>query len=508
MTHRYLNNTFYSLIFFVLQSLVSLWASPFIIATLGKESYGIIVVVNTLSAFGWLSFVDLGLQGSLTKHLAETFREGFEGREKAVLLFQSALTIYLFCGLLAGLLVASLSRFPTLFSQEPSLYPLITQALVVVAGFNLIIFPLLSIVAVVEGLQEYRTMKMLSVAVLLAWAVAVYFLVKSRAGLLSFLFADYLKLMFQYLVLIFLVKKKLPWLSLRVRIPRLCDLRSMAGLSLDLLVSRITGLVFNQTDVLIITLVLGQMALVSDYYSANALFMAILSITSVFNSVVVSEVAWVNKDGSIDGLLGLAVVGTRSTVAYVLPFAVAVFVWAPEILNLWLGSQFIKNATLLRIMILAIIPIATSGIMSTLLVGINRLRGALWISLLSVATNLLISISLVGSLNILALGLGTTVAYGLSSALYNRYCLNILQAKAGKFYKDTLVIPLSLSLLCGGIGFSLKSSLQLENIAQLLCMLIIFLVVCYGSIFVLCSKEVRCELLAVVGLKKILLKGS
>lgn len=502
MTQRYLRNTFYSLFFFALQSLVTLLASPAIIRTLGKESYGIIVAVNTLSAFGWLSLMDLGLEGALTKHLADAFREGEKGREKAALLFQSALTLYLGCGIVAGILVASLSLFPTLFSVSPRLYPLISRALIVVAAFNVVIFPLLTVAAVVEGLQEYRSMKTLGGLVLLGWAVAVFFLVQARAGVLSFLVADFLKTALQYGLLVVLVKRKLPWLKIRAALPDLRELKAMASLSLDLFVSRITGMVFNQTDVLIITLVLGQLPLVTDYYSANALFAAALSVASVFNKVVISEAAWAHREGSSQGVLGVAVVGTRLTAAYVFPLAAAIFVWAPDILNVWLGPEFVKNEALLRMLMLALIPLASSGVTSTLLVGIDKVRGSLWIPLLSIFINLLISVAGVRSFGILALGLGTTTAHFIGSWLFNRYCLRILQAKASVFYLQTLAKPLTVTLLCAVAALFLRSMMPVSDIWKLVTAIGGFLTICYGSIFLCCSDDMRVELLTVIGLQR------
>jgi O-antigen/teichoic acid export membrane protein len=500
MSQRYLGNTFYSLIFFCFQLLVSLWSSPLIINSLGKQNYGIIVVVNTMSVFGWLSLMDFGLQGALTKHLADAFSDNECGRERSMQLFQMALSFYVLIGLVASAVVLVLSLFPMLFSVNTTQYSVLSRAFIVVAIFNFLFFPLICFAAVAEGLQEYRTIKLISALVLLSWGVSVYLLAEARAGVLSFLVADYVKTLLQNLLLLVVIRKKLPWLRIALRIPKFRDLKSLVNLSVDLFVSRITGIVFNQTDVLIITIILGQTALVTDYYSANALFMTVIGVSAVFNTAVVSETAWLNRDHSINRIKVLAEVGTRVSSAFVLPVAAAVFVWAPDILRVWLGHEFEKNGLLLRLMMIALIPIVSSGITSTLLVGIDRLRGVLWVPIFSVLINLVISLAGIKPFGIVALGAGTTLAYVVGSLLYNRYCLAILESNSFRFYRETMAKPLVVSFMCGAAGFWVKSEILIENLFQMITIMMLFLLISYALIFLLSSCYVRRELLAVIGI--------
>lgn len=508
MSQRYLNNTFYSLIFFVIQLLVALWTSPVIINSVGKQNYGVIVVVNTMSLFGWLSLMDIGLQGALTKHFADAFRSGDSGRERAKQLFHSALSIYLLCGAVACFVVMALSGFPGFFTVDPMQYSLLSRAFTVIAAFNLLLFPLLSVIAVAEGLQEYRLIKVIGIYALLGWALAVYLLARTGAGVLYFLIADYMKTALQFLLILAVVRVKLPWFGIALKWPRLSELKSIANLSIDLFISRITGIVFNQTDVLIITLLLGQTAIVSDYYSANAMFVTIIGITAVFNSVVVSETAWLSQSDSLDRIKELAVTGTRVTSAYVLPVSVAVFVWAPDILRVWLGSEFEKNGQLLRIFMIALVPITASGVTSTLLIGIDRLRGVLWVPILSVLINLVISLAGVKPFGIIALAIGTTLAYLVGSLLYNRYCLSLLDSPSIWFYRVTMAKPLAISCVVGALGYWMRSAFPIDRLWQMVAVIVLFVSVNYCLIMLFSTRTVRRELITVIGLGRFGLEES
>lgn len=500
MSQRYLSNTFYSLIFFGIQLLVSLWSSPVIINSVGKQNFGIIVIANTMSLFGWLSLMDIGLQGALTKHFADAFSCDSCGREKIRQLFQTALSIYLIIGVVACFVVLVLSFFPDIFTVDSTQYSLLSKAFTVIAAFNLLLFPLLSFVAVAEGLQEYRSIKMIGTIMLLVWALTVYLMARKGAGVLYFLTADYLKTVLQYLLILSVVKFKLPWLRISLVWPKMSGLKPIANLSVDLFISRITGIVFNQTDVLIITLLLGQTAIVSDYHSANIIFLTLIGVSAVFNSVVISEASQLNNSGTVVLIKNLALTGTRTASAYVLPVSTAVFVWAPDLLRIWLGCDFEKNGLLLRVMVLAIVPVVASGVTSTLLVGIDQLRGVLWVPILSALINLAISLCGVKHFGIIALAVGTTFAYLVGGLLYNRYCLSILGVTNSLFYWVTIAKPLAISCLVGACGYCLKSVISVDKLWQLVTIIMVFSLLNYGLIILFSTRSVRRELLTVIGL--------
>ena len=498
---RYLKNTFYSGLFFVLQMLVTLVLTPFIIRNVGKESYGIIVTSGTLSLFGWFALMDFGLQGALTKYLADSFREGEDGKQKALTYLHSATSIFLLCGVISCIFILVISLFPGLFNVNYSLYDVVTRSFWVVALSNLIIFPLLPVQAIAEAMQEYRLLKIASTFVLVLWLIAMVYLICSKVTVYYLLIAEYLKTVVLFVIVWLCLKRQYSWLHMGVKVPRLSEIGHITNLSLDLFVSRLTGLVFNQTDVLIITLLTGQLMMVTDYYSANAVFMAIVAITGIFNISVVSETAWLN--GNTDHLIDLAATGCRVTAAIVLPIAAVFFVWAPEILSAWLGPEYGKNQILLRIFLISLIPIVATGVTSTMLVGMNKLRGALWISVLSVSTNLLVSIGGFSLLGIVSLGLGTTCAYWISGLLYSRYCFRILNTSIIKFYRRTMLSPLLISLTYSVIGLCIKNKLTIHSRQEVIIVIIASYTLCFVTILSFSTKEFRDHLLILIGMRRL-----
>jgi O-antigen/teichoic acid export membrane protein len=498
MSRRYLSNTRYSAFFFVFQFLVSLVVTPLIIRALGKEAYGIIVAASTLSAFGWLSLMDMGLQGALTTFLAGAFARGAEGRLKAQMLFSAATTLYLCCGVAAGSVVWLLSRFPGLFSVTRSLQSEISGALLLIALFNLLIFPCLSLYAAAEALQEYRFMKMSSFLVLMVWCGAVLILIQRHSGLLWFLAVDYLRLLAQYLILYVPLRKRLPWLKIRLGFPEFREIVPLMHLSADMFVNRVTGLVFNQTDVLIISLVLGSMALAADYQTANMLFLMIVNVGAIFNAAASSESAWLGTNGSPPELVELALTGSKLAASFILPAAAVVFVWGGEILRVWLGPDYEHNVHLLRVMLLSVIPIVATGMPATMLLGLNRLRGALWIPLLSITVNLVVSILFLSRFGILALGIGTAVAYFVNGVCYSYYMHKVLVTDYWLFHREILGVPL---LVGSGYVLSMlliKPHLAVDGYWTLGFTLGISLAVLYLVLFTVSSAKHRGNMLSLI----------
>lgn len=498
MSRRYLNNTRYSAFFFVIQFIVSLVVTPLIIRALGKDAYGVIVTTSALSAFGWLSLMDMGLQGALSTFLSGAFAMGKEGRVKAQMLFSAATTLYVFCGVAAGSVVLILSYFPEIFSVNQSLQSVLSKALLIIALFNLLIFPCLSLYAVAEALQEYRFIKISNVFVLIGWCTAVMILINSRSALIYFLVVDYLRLLVQYLLLYVPLRRRLPWLKIRIGLPAFRDILPLFHLSADMFVARVTGLIFNQTDVLIIALFMGSMALATDYQTANMLFLMIINIGAIFNAAATSESAWLKTNEKRSELIELALTGSRLAATFILPAAAVAYVWGGEILRVWLGPDYEHNVHLLRIMLLSVIPIVATGMPSTMLVGLNRLRGALWIPLLSISVNLFLSIILLSRFGILALGIGTAVAYFVNGVCYSYYLHKVLVTDYWLFHLEVLGAPLVV-----GFGYVVamlvfKPLLAVDSYLSLGFALGISLAIIYMIMFAVSSSKHRSNMLSLL----------
>ena len=168
--------------FYFFQFFINILITPLIIHSVGKEHYGIIVTTATLSIFGWLSLMDLGLQGAVTKILADAFASAQDNHEQTNEFIQTALSFYIICGVLSGAAVLVFSFQPQILSKQTALSSSISSALIVVAIFNLLIFPLLTFEATAEALQEYKFIRSSSIIIVGLWGISIFLIVQLHAN--------------------------------------------------------------------------------------------------------------------------------------------------------------------------------------------------------------------------------------------------------------------------------------------------------------------------------------
>src|SRR5207237_2919682 len=107
---------------------------PFLIRTLGRESYGLWVLVMSFSVLlGFLSLLDLGIQSSVVRFVAE--HNASENKQQLIDVFRTALAVYLVIGAAAGVGIALFARLGLLsiFQVSPSLAPAGQQMLYLMA---------------------------------------------------------------------------------------------------------------------------------------------------------------------------------------------------------------------------------------------------------------------------------------------------------------------------------------------------------------------------------------
>ena len=83
MTVKVVKGSFWVLIGQLLPLIATFIASPFVIRSLGSESYGVLILVGLIS--GYFSFVDFGMGLTSTKFGSEAYAEGSADKEALII---------------------------------------------------------------------------------------------------------------------------------------------------------------------------------------------------------------------------------------------------------------------------------------------------------------------------------------------------------------------------------------------------------------------------------------
>lgn len=267
----------------LITSLIGLVTVPLTINYLGKEQFGLWMVVSSLVV--WLQLADFGVVNGLTNALAEA--HGRDDTEAANSYISTAFTatffIALFCLPLMILLALWLPWEDALNLYDPNLVQLASRCFLVTGVAFVLSLPLSVISRVYIAYQ-------------LGYVTNASQVVSSLCSLAGLLASISLKLSMPWLVLLvslgpvlgniislLVVKKFLPWFSLRRLLVSRMALQRVAHSSVPLFVFQIGSLLVNQLVNVVIARV-GTLNMVADYNILLKIYMLIFAMGVSFSA--------------------------------------------------------------------------------------------------------------------------------------------------------------------------------------------------------------------------------
>lgn len=389
-----------------LSLVVGLAVTPFMLRTLGQEAYGVWVLITVFSVVsGYLSLLDLGVQSAVVKFVAEHYgRQEFDSINQVL-----SVGLYLFAGigvLGAFALVIFAQLFMTrVFNIPPGLVEMTRLLLYLLAAQLLVEFPSLIFSAVMDGLQRYDLQRAISIVYVILYAALLVTLLLNGYGLIALSITTLALVTVKALVLVVIVWRLLPGLRL-VRAFDMGLLRRVASFSGQLFIIRINSVIYNTMDKTIIGALLTTTQL-TGYDIANKLRNISIAPLSFITSQVVPAAATLNGAGAQVRLQELFLKGTKYQMALIIPVIVTVLVLAERFIRVWLGSEYVYVANLARLFVVSVFIDAMIAVGQNMLFGIGRVKPLLFISFVTIAVNLSLSVFLTLKLGIAGVMWGT-----------------------------------------------------------------------------------------------------
>ncbi len=435
--HSVMSNTVINIANTAVSFIIAYVMTPVILNRMGTEAYGIWVFLGIFSVSGYFSLLDFGFGGATIKYIAEY--EGTNDREKLQGVVNATLFFFLAAGILGGLLLYLFNAFffTAVFHIPQHQQTLVSLLVNVIALSFLYQFPALAFSSIIEGLQRYDYLRGVSLMTTIVSNVVIFLFLKSSGGL-EFMIATTLIASFAVTALYALVAKLLlPDIHIRLALVKRETFTSLVSLSSKLFASKIVGLVFNNTDKILIGIFLTVTSQ-TDYDIVNKLHIILLSLLSMFNQAVLpatSEYAAKN-DGSSLRLLLLRM--TKYSAAAIVPAYLLMMIFAQQILGVWVGAEFARLAPLVQLYCSHFAITMLVGVSSTMLIGVNRVEKALYVSVWAAALNLAISVFTIRFFGIAGLMLGTAVAYAISSVMYIVITNKVFNIGQAAFFKSSV----------------------------------------------------------------------
>lgn len=446
---------------------VGLVAAPYFINSLGPSAYGIATLLDVFAISGWAGLLEIGIQASTVRLVAEASAK--DDWDEASRVVSTSLAMYLGIGAVAAtLLVAASSWLAQGALNVPDQYEdaLVTTLRVLAVALALQ-FPGLAVAAAVEGTQRNDLIIIVRLCMtLLATTVAVA-LIASGMGVLAYMLVVTLAPVVGVFVLLAFVLRYRPKIRIGLAGVSRRVARSLLGISVMIFFMRLGGLVFMNSDKIVIGAILTSTAL-TQYAIAAKLYAVVFTAGILMNSAVLSASSHYFAIGDTARLQSLFLRGTKYALAISIPLAAALFAIAPELCAAWVGEAYRSSGRTTQIWLVSVVVTSLLGVGSIMMLSLNRLWPALWLSLGSAALNLAISIPGAMLWGVDGVIIGTTVAWVAVGAPFMTYLLRTLDIGWGRFAREVLLTTCPWAALAGVLALGGLELLDVERLVPLL----------------------------------------
>lgn len=422
---RVFRNTLVTGVVGVLSLLLNFFVVAYAIRRLGADAYGIWVLVLSFSvSSGYLSISDLGLQAGVVRFVADADGRGQRGRIGEVV--SSALAVLGGMALLAVAVLLALSiSAEHLFHVPVALHNDLRLLFMLLAAEAIFSLPGLAFVGLLEGLQRYGWIRMVTLARQVLYTAAAVIVLATGRGVVAFGAVMVASSVFAAAGYALVGRLLCPELRISPRLVRAAALRPLARFSAWVFVSRVNGVIWAQMDKVILAAFVGTSVL-TGYDLAARIQNAASYPLSLTTSAVVPATANLRALESTTRLQALLIRGTRYTLALSLPVTIAAMILARPLIVGWVGSAYAGFAGPTQLFLTYQLVVCTATIPNTMLVGLGRVREVATYVTIAVVVNLVISVALAPVLGINGVIIGTLVGFGITAPLYIRLVLREL----------------------------------------------------------------------------------
>jgi O-antigen/teichoic acid export membrane protein len=381
--------------------------TPFLLRHVGSAGFGIWAVL--LSFNGLTALADLGITGTLTKHVSEHYtHQDYESLNRVmnagILMFSAIAVLSVFAvNLASGFLISVFFR--------QSLLPIwqvqhVIRLLSIAIALNLLAFPFAS---VMSGLQRLDLTNLLWALNAIFTAVAAAVFVAMGKGIPGLVYAIVLTSGILFTLNVILAGHLLPELRIRPGLVRLNDIKALSVFSLQVYVVQVASAVYFHTEKLLLAHFTGPIP-VGWYEIGNDLALKIRNAPALLMTPLMPAASELEARGDQARTSELYYRAHKYLAFIGVAMFTVVALLAHRFIELWLGPGF--SATARALIVLTGVQIANlaGGPALLILVGRGTLRPTVRFALVGMFGTLTISTILISRWGFSGALYGTTVS--------------------------------------------------------------------------------------------------
>jgi O-antigen/teichoic acid export membrane protein len=390
---------------------VSFISVPLTVRYLGAERYGAWVTISAVMA--WIALADLGLSNSLTNAVSEGYANDRRdlARDSVAAAFWSLVGISV---VLAATFFSFWTRVPwdRVFNVETAqARSEVGPAVAIAFAIFVLNFPLSIISRIYGAYQEVAFANGWAAAGNVLGLAALIAVTRLKGGLVALVIAvSGMVLLINAISAVWVFGWSKPWLFPSLRRVTWPAVRKLSALGSKFFVIQVAALVLFQTDNLIIAHYLGAAA-VTPYsvtwrlFTYTMLFQTLASPSfwpAYAEALSRGDRTWVRRSFRLN---------FRITVVSTAALALPLVLFGRWLIDKWAGNAAVPSHALLIWMGIWGVIYAAMSTQSCLLASAGRLKAQMIYSILAAAVNLLLSITLVQSIGLTGVIMGTVGAF-------------------------------------------------------------------------------------------------
>jgi O-antigen/teichoic acid export membrane protein len=396
---------------------VELLVLPFNVSHLGKAAYGLWILTASVTAY--FSVLDLGYSGAQVRFVAHYRARRDVGALNEILstMFGAFTAVGVITYAAAIVIAIFLDR---LFQLDPEQVR-VGRAVLLIVSANVAVGTAFSVFGgVINGFQRYDLNNIVGAISSVVAAVVNVAVVLAGYGLVPLVLATTAVRMLTYWVYRANAYRVFPALRIRLRSFSTKRLKEVTSFSVYILLIDWSNKVNYSIDAVVIGMFLNTSA-VAVWSVGQRLAETTQRLTNQLNEVLFPSVVDSDTVDRQDRLQRILLVGTRLSLAAVLPLAGTLILFSRPLLQAWVGHSFDAgeleaSVRVLQILAVTVIFRVGSATAGTLLKGAGRHRLLAFSNVAMAVVNLALSIALIGRFSLTGVAVGTLVPVSLIAA--------------------------------------------------------------------------------------------
>jgi O-antigen/teichoic acid export membrane protein len=388
----------------VISVLIAFFVSPIIVHALGKEIYGVWVIIVSLT--GYFTVLDFGVNTAIVRFISKaTAQKDYKGARaifsSSTAIFSGVFLLIVTATIVFGFFLRDIFNLQNL----PSDY---IYLVFLIAGLDLACGLVLSVyLGTLVGLQEFGFINGTAIIINIIRSVILITLMRLGYGLLTLAIIQIITTLLKALCQYIRIRTKYNYLYFDMKTIDRSVVSKLYNYSIFSFIIAISLKVLFYTDSIVIGSKIG-FAAVTFFAIPSTLLTYLQQFVWSMISVLVPVISANEGTGQQSGNARLYQVGTRYSLLVAMPVVISLFFFGDDFISIWMGPEFGEQSkSVLRLLLVGYGFSFSQMIAQGILKGISRHRVLAYILSVEAAANLGLSLALARSYGIEGVAFGT-----------------------------------------------------------------------------------------------------